>query len=80
MKKSLKFLSSLFVALLMALNVLPAVSAQSTAGEVYAEINAANQTMLESMHANGFISTLIYLIMLILVLAWNLMGKLFQHS
>lgn len=56
MKKSLKFLSSIFVALLMALNVLPTVSAQSTAGEVYAEINAANQTMIESMHANGFVS------------------------
>ncbi|MGO4940159.1 hypothetical protein ACTQ45_09045 [Fundicoccus sp. Sow4_D5] len=57
MKKGFKLLSSLLVALLMALNVLPSVSAQSTAGEVFSEINAANQTAaLESMHANGFVS------------------------
>lgn len=57
MKKGFKLLSSLFVALLMALNVLPSVSAQSAASEVFAEINAVNQTApLESMHANGFLS------------------------
>lgn len=56
MKKGFKILSSVFVALLMALNVLPSVSAQSTASEVVAEINAANQNTLESMHSNGFVS------------------------
>ena len=56
MKKGFKLLGSLLVALLMAINVLPTVSAQSTARDVLTQINAAGQNQLESMNANGFVS------------------------